>query len=203
MFTGIVTDIGEILAVTPLASGVRFRIGTSYDPAGIDMGASIACSGVCLTVVERGLDGNRAYFDAEASTETLKVSTAGDWARTTRLNLERSLKLGDEMGGHMVTGHVDGVAEILERRNEGDMAVFVVRVPEAYARFIAAKGSVALDGTSLTVNAVDGDTFRVMLIPHSLAVTTWGNRRAGDRINLEVDLMARYAARLAAFPALG
>lgn len=197
MFTGIVTDIGEIVAVAPLASGVRLRIATAYDPDRIDLGASIACAGICLTVVERGRSGDRAWFDVDASTETLAVTTMRDWRVGTRVNLERSLTLGQEMGGHMVTGHVDGVAEIVERREQGGMAVFSFRVPAEHARFVARKGSVALDGTSLTVNAVEGDRFSVMLIPHTLAVTTWGGRQAGDRVNCEVDLMARYVARLA------
>lgn len=196
MFTGIVTDIGEIVAMHPLPSGVRLRIACGYDPDRIDLGASIACAGICLTVVAKGR-ADRPWFDVEASTETLRVTTMGSWRVGTRLNLERSLTLGQEMGGHMVTGHVDGVAEIVERREEGGMAVFTFRAPAELARYIARKGSVALDGTSLTVNAVEGDRFSVMLIPHTLAVTTWGDSRVGDRVDLEVDLMARYVARLA------
>lgn len=198
MFTGIVTDIGEIVAVEQRAEGLRrVTIGCAYDRASIAIGASIACAGICLTVVERGRSGDRAWFDVDASTETLAVTTMRDWRVGTRVNLERSLTLGQEMGGHMVTGHVDGVAEIVERREQGGMAVFSFRVPAEHARFVARKGSVALDGTSLTVNAVEGDRFSVMLIPHTLAVTTWGGRQAGDRVNYEVDLMARYVARLA------
>jgi riboflavin synthase len=147
-------------------------------------------------VVERGVAGNRAYFDVEASSETLARSTLKAWGRGTRVNLERPLKLGEELGGHMVAGHVDGVAAILERRDEADMARFVIEAPAELARYIAAKGSVALDGVSLTVNAVDGRRFEVMIIPHTMAVTTWGERRAGDRVNLEVDLIARYLERL-------
>lgn len=197
MFTGIVTDLGEIVDVAPRAAGVRLRIATAYDPDGIDMGASIACSGPCLTVVEKGrLADGRGYFDVEASTETLARTTMGTWAPGRRINLERSLRLGDELGGHMVTGHVDGVAELVSRTNEADMARFVFRVPHDYARFVAAKGSIALDGTSLTVNEVDGDRFGVMMIPHTLAVTSWGASRAGMHVNFEVDLMARYVARL-------
>lgn len=202
MFTGIVTDVGEILALSPLEAGVKLRIATRYLPDSMDIGASIACSGICLTVIEKGQAGNRFYFDAEASTETLRVTTMETWGAGTRINLERSLTLGQEMGGHMVTGHVDGVAEIIERRMDGDMAVFVFRVPAHLARFVAQKGSVALDGTSLTVNSVEGDTFAVMLIPHTLTVTTWGTRDVGDTVNFEIDLMARYVARLAELPAV-
>lgn len=196
MFTGIITDVGEILAITKRETGIRIRVASAYEVDTIDMGASIAHSGICLTVVDKGANGNRNWFDTELSPETLNVTTASDWAVGTKLNLERSLALGAELGGHLVTGHVDGVAELIERTNDGDMAVFTFRVPVEYARFIAAKGSIALDGTSLTVNSVGPDTFSVMLIPHTLAVTTWGARKVGDRINFEVDLMARYAARL-------
>ena len=196
MFTGIVTDVGEVLAATPREAGMRFRIAASYDPETIALGASIACGGPCLTAVERGIDGNRSYFDVEASTETLARTTLGSWAKGTRVNLERSLKLGDELGGHLVSGHVDGVAKIVERRDEGDLARFTFEAPPDLARFIAEKGSVALDGTSLTVNKVDGNRFDVMIIPHTLAVTTWGERRAGDLVNLEIDTLARYVARL-------
>ncbi len=196
MFTGIVTDVGEVLKVAPRAVGTRFRIATAYDPATIDIGASISCAGCCLTAVERGIDGNRAYFDVEASPETLSRTTLGAWTKGTRLNLERSLKLGDELGGHMVSGHVDGLATIVARRDDADMATFTFETPEELARFIAEKGSVALDGTSLTVNRVDGCRFDVALIPHTLAVTTWGERKAGNTVNLEVDQVARYVARL-------
>jgi riboflavin synthase len=196
MFTGIVTDVGEVVAARPREAGASFRIATTYDPETIALGASIACGGPCLTVVERGSAGNRAYFDIEASSETLARTTMGEWRPGTRLNLERSLKLGDELGGHLVSGHVDGVARIVERRDEADMARFTFEAPAELARFIAEKGSVSLDGTSLTVNAVDGRNFDVMIIPHTLAVTTWGERRAGDRVNLEIDTLARYVARL-------
>jgi riboflavin synthase len=196
MFTGIVTDVGEVLAATPRGEGVRLRIATSYDPETIAIGASIACSGPCLTVVERGKENGRTYFEVEASSETLTRTTLGAWGPRWRVNLERALRLGDELGGHMVTGHIDGVAEILERRDEGDMARFVLEAPRDLARYIAQKGSVCLDGTSLTVNAVDGAVFHMMVIPHTLRVTTWGDRVAGDRVNLEVDLFARYLERL-------
>jgi riboflavin synthase len=196
MFTGIVTDVGEVLAVTQRETGTRFRIGASYDPDEIAIGASIACGGPCLTVVERGISGNRCYFDVEASSETFARTTIGAWTKGTRVNLERSLKLGDELGGHLVSGHIDGIARIVERSDDGDMARFVFEAPPELARFVAEKGSVSLDGTSLTVNSVDGRRFDVMIIPHTLAVTTWGDRRAGDAVNLEIDMLARYVARL-------
>lgn len=197
MFTGIVTAVGEIVEFETREVGVRLRVASSYDPDGIDIGASIAHCGICLTVIERGrLADGRAWHDVEVSPETLRVTVMGEWKVGTRVNLERSLKLGDEMGGHLVTGHVDGIAEVVSRIEEGDMAVFRFRVPHDLARFVAPKGSVALDGTSLTVNAVEGDEFTVQIIPHTLAVTTWGERRTGDRIDFEIDLMARYVARL-------
>jgi len=198
MFTGIVSDVGEVIASEPLTAGIRFRIATAYDVEGIALGASIACAGPCLTVVERGRDDGRGWFEVEASSETLARTTLGAWRRGTRVNLERALKVGDELGGHYVTGHIDGVARIVERVEEGGMARFTVRVPAELARYVAPKGSVALDGTSLTVNAVDGETFSLMLIPHTLGVTTFDERRAGDDLNMEIDLLARYLARLAA-----
>ena len=197
MFTGIVNDLGEILEVDERADGLRrLSVACSYDPETIDIGASIACSGPCLTVVERGRRGNRRYFAVDVAAETLRVTTAGSWQRGTRLNLERSLRLGDELGGHLVSGHVDGIADLLARDDLPDMARLSLQAPAALARFIATKGSVALDGVSLTVNEVAGDTFSVLLIPHTLKVTTFGGLRAGARLNLEVDQMARYAARL-------
>ena len=198
MFTGIVTDVGEVISIAPLDAGVRLRIATGYDPEAIAIGASIACSGPCLTVVQRGRAGNRGSFDVEASSETLARTNLGEWRPGRRVNLERALKIGDELGGHMVTGHVDGTATIAKRHDEGGMARFAFQAPENLARYIAEKGSVALDGTSLTVNAVAGDRFEAMIIPHTLAVTTWGERREGDRVNLEVDLLARYLERLTA-----
>ncbi len=197
MFTGIVTDVGEVVAVKPREAGVRFRIATSYDPETIALGASIACSGPCLTVVERGAFGNRGFFDVDTSTETLARTDMGAWRPGRRVNLERALKLGDELGGHMVTGHIDGLATIVARHDEADMARFTFELPGNLARYVAEKGSVCLDGTSLTVNAVEGARFDVMIIPHTLAVTTWGERREGDHVNVEVDLFARYLERLA------
>ena len=197
MFTGIVTEIGEVIAVEPRAQGLsRLRIAGGYDPDTIDIGASIACSGVCLTVVARGRDGNRAWFAVDAAAETLRVTTVGGWRPGTRVNLERALKMGDELGGHIVAGHADGVAAVIAREEMTDMARFTLRAPAELARFIAPKGSVALDGVSLTVNEVAGDTFSVLIIPHTLKVTTLGVLEVGHAVNLEVDLMARYAARL-------
>ena len=204
MFTGIVTDIGVVDRITPLNEGIKLRIRTAYDPATIDMGASIAHSGTCLTVTALSEDGsNERWFEVEAWEEALRLTTIGAWSEGTRINLERALKVGDELGGHIVSGHVDGKAEIQSIAEEGDAVRIRLRVPDAYARFIAPKGSVALDGTSLTVNAVDGCDFDVLLIRHTLEVTTWGDRKAGDFVNLEIDTMARYAARLAEFPGAG
>ena len=197
MFTGIITDIGEVIAVEPRAQGLaRLTIACGYDPDSIGVGASIACSGVCLTVVARGKEGNRGWFAVEAAAETLRLTTVGNWRRGTRINLERALKIGDELGGHMVAGHADGLAGVVTREDLTDMARFTLRAPQALTRFIAAKGSVALDGVSLTVNEVADHTFSVLIIPHTLKVTTLGSLAAGDAVNLEVDLMARYVARL-------
>ncbi|MFZ0610445.1 MAG: riboflavin synthase [Xanthobacteraceae bacterium] len=197
MFTGIVSDLGEILEVEEKAEGLRrLKIACGYDPDGIDIGASIACSGVCLTVVERGRAGNRASFAVDAAAETLRVTTAEGWRRGLKLNLERALRLGDELGGHMVSGHVDGIAELVSRDDFLDSAALSFRAPAELARFIAPKGSVALDGVSLTVNQVDGRTFSVLIIPHTLKVTTLGALDPGARVNIEIDQMARYAARL-------
>ena len=197
MFTGIVTDIGEVIAAEPRAQGLaRLKIACGYDRKTIDVGASIACSGVCLTVVARGEEGKRAWFAVDAAAETLRTTTVGGWQRGTRVNLERALKIGDELGGHIVAGHADGLATAIAREDLTDMARFTLRVPAGLARFIATKGSVALDGVSLTVNEVAGDTFSVLIIPHTLEATTLGRLGAGDAVNLEVDLMARYTARL-------
>ena len=194
MFTGIVTDIGEIESIEKRGD-TRFVIGTGYDPKTIAVGASIACSGCCLTVIQLG----KNTFTVEASAETLSRTTLGSWKPGTRINLERPLKMGDELGGHIVSGHVDGAGEIVSIRAEGDSKRFHFRVPHDLARFIAPKGSVTLDGTSLTVNEVKNCDFGVNIIPHTLAVTTWGHAREGDRVNVEIDMLARYVARLAEF----
>jgi riboflavin synthase len=197
MFTGIVTDIGDVVAVRARGEGLhRLKIACSYERASIIEGASIACSGVCLTVVAIGEDDGRTWFSVDAAAETLRLTTVGGWRHGTKINLERALKVGDELGGHIVAGHVDGLATLLEREDLTEMARLTLRAPAPLARFIAAKGSVALDGVSLTVNEVDGDTFTVLIIPHTLKVTTLGAWAAGAAINLEVDPMARYAARL-------
>ena len=198
MFTGIVTDIGEIESFTPTAQGQlhRLRIACHYDRAGIADGASIANNGVCLTVVQSGVTDGRTWFDVDAAAETLALTTAKHWTVGTRLNLERALKIGDELGGHVVAGHVDGIATIESREELPDMARFVLKTTRELARFIASKGSVTLDGVSLTVYTVDDVIFSVLMIPHTLAVTTLSSWQAGSEVNLEVDLMARYAARL-------
>jgi len=202
MFTGIVTDVGEVRSVKPRADNLhRIIITCVYPRAELIEGASIACSGVCMTVVGVGEDGGRTWFAVDAAAETLALTTVGRWRHGWRVNLERALKFGDELGGHLVAGHVDGLASVVAREDmtdnpSVDMARLVLRVPRALERFIAPKGSVALDGVSLTVNAVDGDTFSVLIIPHTLQVTTLGALRQGDEVNLEIDTMARYAARL-------
>jgi riboflavin synthase len=197
MFSGIVSDVGTVVAAEQRNDIRQLTIASSYEASSIDIGASIACGGICLTVTgRRDGDTEGAVFDADLGPETLKVTNAGDWIVGMRLNLERSLKMGDEMSGHLVSGHVDGLATILAREDMGETTRFTFEAPHRLARFVAAKGSVALDGTSLTVNTVDGDRFTCHLIPHTLAVTTWGDRKVGDRVNLEVDLIARYVARL-------
>jgi riboflavin synthase len=205
MFTGIVTDVGDIVSVEGTQGTLRrLRVHASYDPGSLTLGASIACGGPCLTVVDFGARPGGCWFEVDAAAETLQRTTVVEWRVGTRVNLERALKIGDELGGHIVTGHVDAVATVVSREAVavgddpwGPTARFAIRVPRPLHRFIAPKGSVCLDGTSLTVNTVEDDVFSVLIIPHTLAVTTWGERRAGDRLNLEVDLMARYAARLA------
>jgi riboflavin synthase len=194
MFTGIVTDIGEITSVTPggQAGDRRFVVRTRHDMAPIAIGASIACSGCCLTVLEKGGD----WFAVEVSGESLAKTHLGDWKLGSRLNLELSLKLGDELGGHLVYGHVDGVGTIASMTPEGGSVRFVFEVPPELARFIAAKGSVAVDGISLTVNEVDAERFGVNVISHTQAVTTLGQAKVGQRVNLEVDMLARYVQRL-------
>src|SRR3984885_6714594 len=198
MFTGIVTDIGEITALTPTAQGQlhRLRIACRYDRAGTPDGSSIASNGVGLTVVAAGIEGDKTWFDVDAAAETLAMTTARHWAVGTKLNLERALKIGDELGGHIVAGHADGIATIAARDDLPDMARFVLKTTRELARFIATKGSVTLDGVSLTVNTVADVAFSVLIIPHTLAVTTLGDWASGSEVNIEVDLMARYAARL-------
>ena len=196
MFTGIITDVGEVRSVETRGELKRVRINCAYDVATIDMGASIACGGPCLTVVAKGFEDGANWFEVDAAAETLALTNVGRWAPGSRINLERSLRIGDELGGHIVTGHVDGMAEILDVRPFDGMARYEIRAPRAIARFIAQKGSVCLDGTSLTVNTVEDDVFSVLLIPHTLSVTTWGQCKVGDFLNIEIDLMARYAARL-------
>lgn len=198
MFTGIVTDVGEVIAREPRGD-VRFTIATHFDPATVAIGASIACAGCCLTVVDTDPNGS---FQVEASAETLSKTTLGRWTVGTRVNLERALKVGDELGGHLMSGHVDGVGQIVSILPEGDSRRFRFTVPDELAKFIAPKGSVTLDGTSLTVNEVQGPVFGVNLIPHTLKVTTWGNARPGDAVNVEIDTLARYVARLAESAAL-
>jgi riboflavin synthase len=197
MFTGIVSDVGRIAAIEPHDRGARIAVACGYAPGGIEIGASIACAGVCLTVVGCAPEGGGSRFEADVSAETLSCTTLGVCAAGDPINLERALRMGDELGGHMVQGHVDGVAEVSGRDEDGQSIRFELRAPADLARFIAPKGSIALDGTSLTVNSVRGEVFSVNLVPHTSRMTTWGTRRVGDRVNLEVDLVARYLARLA------
>jgi riboflavin synthase len=203
MFTGIVTDIGILRDVTAgsAAADTRFVIGTDFDPDDIGLGASIACSGACLTVIEKGRDGEGAWFAVEASQETLDHTTLGDWQTGRRINLERALKAGDELGGHIVSGHVDAVGTVTGRHEEGGSVRFTIAVPAAIAPFVAPKGSIAIDGVSLTVNEVtdeaDGTSFGINVIPHTQSETTFGTLAEGAPVNLEVDMLARYVARLA------
>lgn len=192
MFTGIITDIGTILGLEQ-AGDLRAQINTSYDTSGIEIGASIASDGVCLTVVALGPD----WYDVQISAETVSKTNIAAWVVGKRVNLERALRVGDELGGHIVSGHVDGVAEVVEVADEGDSTRVTLRAPHDLARFIAPKGSVALNGTSLTVNEVNGTDFGINFIPHTKEVTTWGDVSVGDRVNLEIDTLARYVARLA------
>ena len=194
MFTGIITDVGTIIELEQQGD-LRARIRTAYDTSAIDMGASIASDGVCLTVVALGED----WYDVQISAETVSKTNLASWAAGKRVNLERALKVGDELGGHIVSGHVDGVAEVVKIEDEGDSTRVTLRAPEALAKFIAPKGSVALNGTSLTVNEVDGCDFGINFIPHTKEVTTWGDVGLGDAVNLEIDTLARYVARLGEF----
>jgi len=191
MFTGIVTDIGTVIA-REQRGDTRFRIQTAYDTASIAIGASIACSGVCLTAVQTGPD----WFAVDVSAETLSRTNLGRWAEGAKVNLERSLRVGDELGGHIVSGHVDGLANVVEAKPEGDSLRLTFQVPGQLAGFVAEKGSVALDGVSLTVNLVEAERFGINLIPHTQAVTTLGGLKLGDNVNFEVDTLARYVARL-------
>jgi riboflavin synthase len=197
MFTGIITDIGRVLELT-VQGDTRLRIATSYPVERIDLGASVACSGVCLTVVARGVEGNKGWLAFDASAETLDRSVLKYWTIGTPVNLERALKVGDELGGHIVSGHVDGIAEIIDQRPDGASMRFKIKLGPELSRFVAEKGSVALDGVSLTVNEVADDVFGVNIIPHTQAVTTVGNWQVGTKLNVEIDMMARYVARLVA-----
>ena len=193
MFTGLVTDVGKLHEI----DGGHMRVRTAYDPATIDLGASIAHDGCCLTVTDlEPVSGGGCIYGVDVGPETLNITTLGDWQPGRRINLERPLSLGAELGGHMVTGHVDGLGTLIERGPDGDSERFTIEIPRELARFIAAKGSVALNGTSLTVNEVTHTSFGICLIPHTLQVTNWNERKAGDKINLEIDLLARYVARL-------
>ena len=199
MFTGIITEIGTLSSVEQMDEGKRLTIQCAYDSNTIDIGASIAHNGVCLTVVDKSAAGEANWYKVEAWEEALRVATMDSWHQGKKINLERALKIGDELGGHMVSGHVDGVAEIIEMNTEGQATRYTLRVPDALAKFIAPKGSVTLDGTSLTVNSVTGSMFDVLIIKHTLEVTCWGQAKKGDTVNLEIDQMARYAERLAQF----
>lgn len=192
MFTGIVTDLGEVVSITAGDGGTRFEIRTAYETSGIAIGSSIACNGCCLTAVELGED----YFTVDVSRESLDRTTLGQWTEGQRINLERSLTVGNELGGHLVSGHVDCVAEVVDTRADGDSTRFSFKVPAEFARFIAEKGSVTADGVSLTVNDVGDCTFGANIIPHTCAVTTFGTLKAGDAVNIEIDMLARYVARL-------
>ncbi|MDQ2101243.1 riboflavin synthase [Azospirillum isscasi] len=197
MFTGIITDVGRVRAVERQGD-TRFTVETAFDTETVPIGASIANNGVCLTVVEKGvLDNGLGWFAVQASAETLSKTTLGGWAEGTRVNLERALKVGDELGGHIVSGHVDGVASVVDVRPDGESKRFTFEAPATLAKYVASKGSVALDGVSLTVNEVDGARFGVNIIPHTQDATTFGTLKAGDRVNLEIDMLARYVARLA------
>lgn len=196
MFTGIITDVGKVGALEQRGD-LRARITTTYDSTTIDIGASIACNGVCLTVVDCGQAENQHWFDVNISAESVSKTNIGDWVVGSSINLERALCLGDELGGHIVSGHVDGLALVVEMHNEGDSTRVTFEAPRDLAKFIAPKGSVALNGTSLTVNEVDDCRFGVNFISHTKDNTTWGKIAVGDRINLEIDTLARYVARLA------
>ncbi|UTO29124.1 riboflavin synthase [Bartonella harrusi] len=200
MFTGIITDIGYIEDVQSLKKGVRLNISTRYALESLKIGASIACSGICLTLVERGSkEANTRWFVVEAWEEALRLTNLVQWTKGTCINLERSLRLGDEMGGHLVSGHVDGLAEIIDKKNEGDAVRFFLQVQKQFVPFIVSKGSIALNGVSLTVNSVEDCIFDVLIIRHTLEMTTWGQAKIGDQVNLEIDPLARYVAKFSGF----
>ncbi len=197
MFTGIVTDVGRVVHIVERNDVRRISVDSAYDPATIAVGASISCAGICMTVVSFESGGRGAVFDVEAAPETLALTSVRTWKVGTRVNLERPLKVSDELGGHLVAGHVDGLATIVTREDLGETARFTFEAPHELSRYIAPKGSVSLDGTSLTVNGVNGRRFDSLIIPHTLKVTTWGERQVGDAVNIEIDTLARYVARLA------
>jgi len=198
MFTGIITDVGTVQLIAKRGD-TTIKIATAYDPAALQIGASIACSGPCLTVIAKGGREGDAWFSVEASGETMTKTTLGSWSPGTRVNLERALKVGEEIGGHIVSGHVDGVGEVASVAPEGDSIRVKIRSPKQLAKFIAPKGSIALDGISLTVNEADATSFGVNIIPHTSKVTAWGAIKVGDKVNIEIDMLARYLARLKEF----
>ncbi|EJF75057.1 riboflavin synthase [Bartonella alsatica] len=200
MFTGIISDIGCVEDVQSLKQGLRLKISTCYDIDSLKIGTSIACSGICLTIVERGSKQAKSnWFSVEAWEETLRLTNLMQWTKGTFVNLERSLRLGDEVGGHLVSGHIDGLAEIIDKKNEGDAIRFFLQVPKQFTPFIVNKGSLALNGTSLTVNCIEDCIFDVLIIRHTLEVTTWGQTKIGDKVNLEIDQLARYAVKFSGF----
>lgn len=198
MFTGIITDVGTVQLIAKRGD-TTIKIATAYDPATLQIGASVACSGPCLTVIAKGGREGDAWFSVEASAETMSKTTLGAWSPGTRVNLERALKVGEEIGGHIVSGHVDGVGEVASVAPEGDSIRVKIRSPKQLAKFIAPKGSIALDGISLTVNEADATSFGINIIPHTSKVTAWGGIKAGDKVNIEIDMLARYLARLKEF----
>lgn len=198
MFTGIITDVGSVELISKRGD-TTVKIKTAYDPAGIAIGASIACSGPCLTVIAKGGREGDAWFSVEVSAETMSKTTLGSWAIGDRVNLEKSLKVGEEIGGHIVSGHVDGIGEVVSVQPEGDSVRYKIKAPKGLAKFIAPKGSISLDGTSLTVNEVEGQHFGVNIIPHTSRATTWNGITVGSKINIEIDMLARYLARLKEF----
>ena len=200
MFTGIITDIGRVRAAQPTGGGAgegrRFEIETAFDTATVAIGASIACSGACMTVVDKGQDGDQNWFAVEVSAESLSKTTLASWGEGTAMNLERAMCLGDELGGHIVSGHVDGVGELIGREADGDSQRYTFSVPDNLAKYLAPKGSITIDGVSLTVNEVAGSQFGINLIPHTQNATTLGALEPGAKVNLEIDMLARYVARL-------